>query len=48
MNGYNGKFLRVNLTDGEISVEEPPEIYYRRYLGCRGFIVEKLRETIPE
>ena len=25
MKGYNGKFLRVNLTDGRISIEEPPE-----------------------
>jgi len=47
MNGYNGKFLRVNLTDGSISVEEPPEAYYRRYLGCRGFIVEKLLKEVP-
>jgi aldehyde:ferredoxin oxidoreductase len=47
MNGYNGKFLRVNLTDGKISVEEPPEAYYRRYLGCRGFIVEKLLTEVP-
>jgi aldehyde:ferredoxin oxidoreductase len=47
MKGYNGKFLRVNLTDGKISVEEPPESYYRRYLGCRGFIVEKLLTEVP-
>lgn len=47
MKGYNGKFLRVNLTDGRISVEEPPESYYRRYLGGRGFIVEKLLTEVP-
>lgn len=47
MKGYNGKFLRVNLTDGRIWVEEPPEIYYRRYLGGRGFIVEKLLSEVP-
>ena len=47
MKGYNGKFLRVNLTNGQISVEEPPEAYYRRYLGGRGFIVEKLLTEVP-
>jgi len=47
MKGYNGKFLRVNLTSGQISVEEPPEAYYRRYLGGRGFIVEKLLTEVP-
>jgi aldehyde:ferredoxin oxidoreductase len=31
--GYNGKILRVDLTTGEISVEEPEEKLYRRYLG---------------
>ena len=47
MKGYNGKFLRVNLTDGRISVEEPPEAYYRHYLGGRGFIIEKLLTEVP-
>ncbi|MFC1887007.1 aldehyde ferredoxin oxidoreductase family protein [Thermodesulfobacteriota bacterium] len=47
MNGYNGKFLRVNLTNGQITVEEPPEDYYRRYIGGRGFIVEKLLTEMP-
>ncbi|MEW6671325.1 MAG: aldehyde ferredoxin oxidoreductase family protein [Thermodesulfobacteriota bacterium] len=42
MKGYNGKFLRVNLTSGLIAVETPPEDYYRLYLGGRGFIIEKL------
>ena len=32
-NSYHGKILRVNLTSGDISVEEPPEAIYRRYLG---------------
>jgi len=31
--GYNGKILHVNLTSGEISVEEPPESFYRKYMG---------------
>ncbi len=31
--GYNGKILHVNLTTGEMSVEEPPESFYRKYMG---------------
>ena len=33
--GYNGKILRVDLSSGKISVDEPDEVYYRRYLGGR-------------
>ncbi len=32
-NGYNGKILHVNLTTGEIEVEEPSEAFYRKYMG---------------
>lgn len=31
--GYNGKILRVDLTDGTISTEEPSQEIYRQYLG---------------
>src|SRR5215212_5198475 len=31
--GYNGKILHVDLTKGEITVEEPQEAFYRKYLG---------------
>jgi len=31
--GYTGKILRVNLTNKEISVEEPEDKFYRTYLG---------------
>lgn len=30
---YNGKFLRVDLTQGTTQVEEVPELVYRMYLG---------------
>ena len=36
--GYNSKILRVNLTNGQMSIEEPDEDFYRRYMGGRGFI----------
>lgn len=32
-NGYNGKILHVNLTNGTLVVEEPPEAFYRKYMG---------------
>ena len=31
--GYNGKILRVNLTEGTITEETPAEIVYRMYMG---------------
>ena len=36
--GYNGKILRVNLSNNKISTEEPDEVFYRRYFGGRGII----------
>ena len=32
-NGYNGKILHVDLTKGALTVEEPKEAFYRKYLG---------------
>lgn len=32
-NGYNGKILHVDLTKGSLTVEEPTEAFYRKYLG---------------
>jgi aldehyde:ferredoxin oxidoreductase len=31
--GYNGKILHVNLTDGTLEIETPPEAFYRKYMG---------------
>ena len=31
--GYTGRILRVDLTAGDLSVEEPGERFYRRYMG---------------
>jgi aldehyde:ferredoxin oxidoreductase len=31
--GYHGKILHVNLSKGEIEVEQPPEAFYRFYMG---------------
>jgi aldehyde:ferredoxin oxidoreductase len=31
--GYHGKILHVDLTTGKLHVEEPDEIFYRKYMG---------------
>lgn len=44
--GYNGKILHVNLTEGSLSVEEPPEAFYRKYMGGSAMgLYYVLRET---
>jgi aldehyde:ferredoxin oxidoreductase len=45
--GYNGRFLRVDLNGGKISVEEPSGEYYQRYLGGRGFVAMILLNEVP-
>ncbi len=32
-NGYNGKILHVDLTEGTLTIEEPNEAFYRKYMG---------------
>ena len=31
--GYHGKILHVDLTRGQLTVETPPESFYRTYMG---------------
>jgi aldehyde:ferredoxin oxidoreductase len=44
--GYSGRILRVDLSSRQVSVEEPPEQYYKRYLGGRGFIAPTLLQEV--
>ena len=46
--GYAGKILHVDLTDGKIWTEEPPDSFYRRYLGGAGFVGYYLLKEVPE
>ncbi len=32
-NGYTGFILHVDLTAGNLTVEQPPESFYRKYMG---------------
>ena len=45
--GYNGKILHVDLTAGSLTVEEPPEAFYRKYLGGQGFGLYYLLKENP-
>jgi aldehyde:ferredoxin oxidoreductase len=47
MNGYTGKILNVDLTTGTLNVEEPDELFYRRYLGGAGFVAYYLLKEVP-
>ncbi len=31
--GYTGKILHVNLSQGYLETEQPPESFYRKYMG---------------
>jgi len=45
--GYHRRILRVNLTDGQITVETPDDVFYRRYLGGAGFVAYYLLTEVP-
>jgi aldehyde:ferredoxin oxidoreductase len=47
VNGFAGKILHVNLTDGELWTETPPGSFYRRYLGGNGFVGYYLLQEVP-
>lgn len=45
--GFSGKLLRVNLGNGDVTVDKPEEAYYKRYLGGRGIIMHTLLKEVP-
>src|ERR1041384_1833631 len=46
--GYNGKILHVDLTRGELTVEEPAEAFYRKYLGGSGMGMYYILRDLPK
>ena len=40
--GYTGKILHVDLTKSKVEVEEPPESFYRAYMGGSGLAMHYL------
>jgi aldehyde:ferredoxin oxidoreductase len=46
--GYTGKILHVNLSTGSLEIEEPPEAFYRKYMGGSAMgLYYILRDTPP-
>ncbi len=46
--GYNGKILHVDLTSGELTVEEPEEAFYRKYLGGSAMAMHYILREMPK
>lgn len=45
--GYNGKILHVNLTTGDLTIEEPEEKFYRKYMGGSALGLYYLLKEMP-
>jgi aldehyde:ferredoxin oxidoreductase len=45
--GYNGKILHVDLTSGALTVEEPSESFYRKYLGGSAMGMHYILRDMP-
>ena len=45
--GYNGKILHVNLTSGQLHVEEPDAAFYRKYMGGSALALYYLLKEMP-
>src|SRR5215210_447953 len=47
-NGYNGKILHVDLTNGALTVEEPNEAFYRKYMGGSAMGMHYILRDMPK
>ncbi len=45
--GYTGKILRVDLSDGRVTVDEPTDYFYRHHFGGEGFVGYFLLKDLP-
>jgi aldehyde:ferredoxin oxidoreductase len=45
--GYNGKILHINLTSGQMNVEEPSEAFYRKYMGGSAMAMHYILKEMP-
>ncbi len=46
--GYNGKILHVDLAQGTLTVEEPPESFYRKYMGGSAMGLYYILKEMPK
>ncbi len=47
-NGYTGKILHVDLTHGKITIETPPDDFYRKYMGGSAFGLHYILSEVPK
>ena len=45
---FHNKILRVNLSEGKITVDEPGMSYFRRYMGGWNIIADVLLREVPK
>ncbi len=48
VNGYTNNILRVNLTTEKVSIENPDDIFNRRYIGGEGFVAYYLLKELQK
>jgi aldehyde:ferredoxin oxidoreductase len=48
LHGFNGRIGRIDLSSAKISVERPPDDFYKLYMGGRGFIIALLLRELRE
>jgi aldehyde:ferredoxin oxidoreductase len=46
--GYHGKILHINLTNGNMEVETPPESFYRKYMGGSAMAMHYILREVPK
>ena len=46
--GYNGNILHVDLTNGRIELENPPEAFYRKYMGGSAMGIHYILKEMPK
>jgi aldehyde:ferredoxin oxidoreductase len=46
--GYNGRILQVDLTTGVLRIEQPPEVFYRTYLGGSALGLYYVLKDVPK
>ncbi|MEW5830035.1 MAG: aldehyde ferredoxin oxidoreductase family protein [Chloroflexota bacterium] len=46
--GYNGNILHVDLTNGKLEVENPPEAFYRKYMGGSAMGMYYILREMPQ
>ncbi len=46
--GYNGQILHVDLSTGNLTIEEPPEAFYRKYMGGSAMGLYYILRQVPK